>query len=113
MIKAIIISGDQATTDDAIRLTKSCCPDIIIEATARDIKNGVLIINTHQPDIIILDTFIQDGSGFELLNHFEKPDFKVLFISEYVEYAIKAIEYNAIAYLLKPLAEQKFTTSIN
>ena len=113
MVKAIIVSGDQATVDEVLMLTESCCPDISIEATARDIKNGVLIINTHQPDLIILDTFIQDGSGFELLDHFEKPDFKILFISEYVEYAIKAIEYNAISYLLKPLAEHKFTTSIN
>ena len=113
MIKAIIISGDQAATDDVVRLTKSCCPEISIESTSREIKKGVLIINTHQPDLLILDTFLTDGSGFDLLKHFEKPDFKVLFISEYIEYAIKAIEYNAIAYLLKPLVEHKFTTSIN
>jgi two-component system LytT family response regulator len=113
MIKAIIISGDQAATDDVVRLTKSCCPEISIEATSREIKKGVLVINTHQPDLLILDTFLTDGSGFDLLKHFEKPDFKVLFISEYIEYAIKAIEYNALAYLLKPLVEHKFTTSIN
>ncbi len=113
MIKAIIISGDTGTIDETMHLTQSCCPDIQIDETATDLKKGVLAINTHQPDLLILDTFLTDGSGFDLLNHFEKPDFKVLFVSEYMEYAIKAIEYNAIAYLLKPIAEQKFTTSIN
>ncbi len=113
MVKALIISGDQETAREVERLIELCCPDISVGALVGDIKNGVLEINTNQPDLLILDTFLIDGSEFDLLNHFEKPDFKVLFVSEYMEYAIKAIEYNAIAYLLKPIAEQKFTTSIN
>lgn len=113
MIKAIIISGDEQTVEEVSNLIKLSNPDIIIEATSQDIKNGVLTINKHQPDFVIIDTFLSGGSGFDLLNHFERPDFKILFISEYSEYAIKAIDYNPIAYLLKPLIENKFTESIN
>ena len=113
MIKALIISGDQQAIGQVHDLVKACCPDIRIDKTAADLKSGVLAINSFQPDLLILDTSITDGSGFELLDHFDHPDFKVLFISEYAEYAMKAIDYNAVAYLLKPLAENKFTMAVN
>ena len=58
--------------------------------------------------MVFIDTFLTDGSGFELLNHFTNPDFKTIFISEYSEYAVKAIDYGAIGYLLKPINDQKF-----
>ena len=113
MIKALIISGEKQTIEKVNDLVKACCPDIHIESTAMDLKSGVLAINSAQPDLLVLDTSLADGSGFDLLNHFDNPDFKVLFISEYMEYAIKAIDYNAVAYLMKPLAEQKFTMAVN
>jgi two-component system LytT family response regulator len=113
VIKVIVVSGDQPTIDEVSLLIGSCCPDMLVEATARDLKSGVLIINTHQPDLVMLDTSLKDGSGFELLSHFQQPDFKVIFISEYMEYAMKAIEFNALAYLLKPVDEKKFITAIN
>ncbi len=113
MIKAIIISGDRSSIEQVSTLIAASCPDIIIDATACELNKSVSILNSYQPDLLILDTFLTDGSGFDLLNHFENPDFKTIFISEYPEYAIKAIEYNASGYLLKPINEKKFTASIN
>ena len=113
MVKTIIISGDQITIRAISDLIGASCPEISIDAMTTDLKNGVHIINTNQPDLLILDTFLSDGSGFDLLNHFENPDFRVIFISEYAEYAIKAIEHNAYGYLLKPLIEKKFTAAVN
>jgi two-component system LytT family response regulator len=84
-----------------------------IISLADSLKEGLQNLNQHQPDLVILDTYLKDGSGFDLLNHFQQPDFKVIFFSEYMEYAMKAIEYNALAYLLKPLEEKKFITAIN
>jgi two-component system LytT family response regulator len=55
---------------------------------------------------------MEDGSGFDLLDHFNRPDFKIIFISDYANYAIKAIDYNAMGYLLKPLDDQKFITAV-
>ncbi len=113
MIKAVIVSGDAGASERITGLIQACCPDMEINARADSLKEGVLSLNQHQPDLVILDTFLTDGSGFDLLNHFQKPDFKVIFISEYMEYAMKAIEYNALAYLLKPVEEKKFITAIN
>ena len=107
------ISGDKKTIEQITALIVASCPDIGIDATANELKKGVSTINLYQPDLLILDTYLTDGSGFDLLNHFENPDFKIIFISEYAEYALKAIEYNASGYLLKPINEKKLTTSVN
>jgi two-component system, LytTR family, response regulator len=112
-IKAIVISGDQSAVSTASALIGSCCPDIFVFATASTQKEAISLINTNQADLVILDTYLKDGSGFELLNHFQKPDFKIIFISEYAEYAIRAFDYNALGYVLKPIQEQKLIIALN
>lgn len=108
MIKTIVLSGDGNIIEKVKNLIQSFCPSIQLDAGAGDLKTGISHINQYQPDLVFIDTFLTDGSGFELLNHFASPDFKTIFISEYSEYAIKAIDYGAIGYLLKPVNDQKF-----
>jgi two-component system, LytTR family, response regulator len=112
-IKAIVISGDQSAVSTSSALIGSCCPDIFVFATASTQKEAINLINSNQADLVILDTYLKDGSGFELLNHFQKPDFKIIFISEYAEYAIRAFDYNALGYVLKPIQEQKLIIALN
>jgi len=113
MINAIIISADQIACEKIISLLNSCSSDINIIASTDIIKTGILEINNHQPDIVILDTFLLDGSSFDLLNHFQNPDFRIIFISEYADYAIKAFDFNAIGYVLKPINDQKFIAAVS
>ena len=108
MIKAIVISGDGNIVEKVKNLIQSFCPAMQLDAGSGDLKTGISQINQYQPDLVFIDTFLADGSGFELLNHFTNPDFKIIFISEYNEYAIKAIDYGAIGYLIKPVNDQKF-----
>jgi len=113
LITAIVISGDKLSVNQIIDLLKSFDTSINIIASAEDIKTGIREINNQTPDIVILDTFLKDGSGFELLKHFQNPDFRIIFISEYAEYAIKAFDYNAIGYVVKPVNDQKFISSVS
>ena len=108
MIKAVIISGDDNIVEKVKSLIQSVSPAIQLEAGFGDLKTGISQINRHQPDLVYIDTFLTDSSGFELLKQFSNPDFKTIFISEYAEYAVKAIEYGAIGYLLKPINDHKF-----
>ena len=112
MIKAIIISGDDNIIEQVKKLVQSFCPSVRIEAGSGEIKMGISLINQHHPDLVFIDTFHTDGSGFELLNHFTYPDFKTIIISEYAEYAVKAIDYGASGYLLKPINDQKFIAAV-
>jgi len=112
MINAIIISGDKNSIEQVNNLVQSFCPSIQLEAGSGDMKTGISLINQQQPDVVFIDTFLTDGSGFELLNQFTYPDFKTIIISEYAEYAVKAIDYGVSGYLLKPINDQKFIAAV-
>lgn len=113
MIKTLIISADKEAVTHIRRMIQDCCPDISIIATSENQKEAIHRINLNQADLVILDTYLSDGSGFELLSHFRKPDFRIIFISEYTEYAIRAFDYGATGYIVKPIQEQKFITTVN
>ena len=67
----------------------------------------------EKPDLIILDTKLTDGNGFELLKHFESCFFKIIFISTHIEYALKAIKFNAVDFLLKPPDPDELIQALN
>jgi two-component system LytT family response regulator len=112
MIKAIVILDDFRTLEMITGTVKTYIPNVEIVARANDVKSGIGAINENEPDLILIDIRLKDGSGFELIDHFGKPDFKVIFLSSYADYAIKAIKYNAIDYLLKPLKEEDLAQAI-
>ncbi len=91
MVKAIVIENDSHVRDLIIKTIESLCPNVGIISEATDIKTGIGAINEHEPDLVLLDIKLKDGSGFELVDHFNPPDFRVIFFSSYPDYAIKAI----------------------
>ncbi|MCB2222365.1 MAG: LytTR family DNA-binding domain-containing protein [Bacteroidetes bacterium] len=113
MIKLIIIDDEPMVSELIARTIESYCPNVTIAAVAESVKSGVSSINEHNPDLIILDVKMPDGSGFDLLKHFDKPDFKVIFISGYMEYAIKGYKFGAIDYILKPIDAEELSLAIN
>jgi two-component system LytT family response regulator len=113
MITAIIIDDDPMTVEFISQTIASLCPNVNIVAKANDVRSGVSAINEFNPDLVLLDIKMPDGSGFDLIKHFDKPDFKVIFISGYIEYAIKGYQYNAIDYILKPIDREKLACAVN
>ncbi len=87
-------------------------PNVSIVSQAHDMKSGISAINEFEPDLVFLDIKLKDGSGFELIDHFNPPCFKTIFFSSYSDYAIKAIKYNAIDYILKPVKEEGLAQAI-
>lgn len=113
MIRAIIVD-DEPFSNELIRKTVEVyCPNVTVVATADSVKTGVAAINEHEPDLVLLDIKMPDGSGFDLIKHFNKPDFKVIFISGYMEYAIKGYKFGAIDYLIKPIDKEALALAIN
>ena len=113
MIKTIIISGRQQEQDQVAAIVGACCPNLSVVARTDGVREGVGLINEHSPDLVILDTKLKDGSGFDLVRHFDKPDFKIIFLSASMDYAIKAIKFSAVDYILKPIDEEELTLAIN
>ncbi len=113
MIKAVVIVQDTDALQQTTATFASMCTNVEIAGYCDSIAMGIALINTHQPDLVILEVQLADGSGFDLLKHFESPDFKIIVISSYMEYAVKAIKYNCVDYLLKPLDAEELVTAVN
>jgi two-component system, LytTR family, response regulator len=112
MIKAIAILDDKRALEMISGYIKTDILNIEVVAVANNVKSGIAAINENEPDFVLLDIRLKDGSGFELIDHFGKPDFKIIFVSDHSDYAIKAIKYNAIYYLLKPINLEELAQAI-
>jgi two-component system LytT family response regulator len=78
-------------------------PEIKILTTANSGRDGLEKIATHKPDLVFLDVEMVDMTGFEMLAQLSDIKFQVIFITSYSHYAIRAIRFNALDYLLKPI----------
>lgn len=70
---------------------------------ADGVATGVEKINAFQPDVVLLDVEMNDGTGFDLLKQIPNPSFQLIFTTAHNQYAIQAFKFSAMDYLLKPV----------
>ncbi|MCB9232012.1 MAG: response regulator transcription factor [Bacteroidia bacterium] len=102
-IRSIIVEDEQDNRLNLKVMLQSYCPNIEVVAEAENVAEGLKTIRQYQPELVFLDVEMPDGSGFDLLARVGKPDFRVIFVTAYSQYAIKAIKFNAMDYILKPI----------
>ena len=112
MLKTIIIDDEPDAIESLSVLLSDFIDGIDIVDSAEGIDAGHELINKVQPQLVFLDINMKDGTGFDLLNRFEKIPFQVIFVTAYDQYAIKAFKYAAIDYLLKPIDLQELRSSV-
>lgn len=112
MVKAIIIEDEKMSRETLRRLLEKYCPTVEVVAEADGYRKGMEEIRKYHPDVIFLDIQMPDGSGFRLLEELEDIDFEVIFTTAFDQFAIKAIKYSALDYLLKPIIPQELTEAI-
>lgn len=103
MLRAIVVDDIETIRKKNIAIIKSSCPNISIIGQADSVESGVKLIQQLSPDIVFLDVEMPDGTGFDLLQKLKPIQFKVIFITGYEDFAIRAFRFSAIDYLLKPL----------
>ncbi len=103
MLRAIIIDDVETIRKKNIALIQANCPSINIIGQADGVNTGIQLIRQLLPDLIFLDVEMPDGTGFDLLQQLMPFTFKVIFITGYEDFAIRAFRFSAIDYLLKPL----------
>lgn len=106
MIRAIIIDDEQEGRNTIFNILNNFCENITIVAQAENVAEGVNMMNTQKPDVVFLDIQMPDGTGFDLLEKIEKVEFQVIFVTAYDQYALKAIKFSALDYILKPVDPQ-------
>ena len=103
-LKALIIDDQQKHHEALAKKLQTFCPNVQLVGDAFSVQEALPLIEEGEPDIIFLDIEMPTGNGFTLFDHFDEPPFEVIFTTAYDEYAINAIKYAALDYLMKPVS---------
>ncbi|MBK9274945.1 MAG: response regulator transcription factor [Flavobacteriales bacterium] len=113
MISALLIDDEaQARAHLRARLA-GVAPEVHLRDEAANITDGAALIATHRPRLVLLDVEMPGGDGFELLRRLGRWDFDVIFTTAHQHYAIQAIRFSALDYLLKPVQSDELRAAID
>lgn len=112
MTKVLIIDDEESTVNVLTMLLRTHVPQVTEIHGALGSSQGFHLIGTVQPDLVFLDVEMPVMTGFQLLEKFPDHTFEVIFITAYDHYAIKAIKYSALDYLLKPVDAAELQTAV-
>jgi two-component system LytT family response regulator len=113
MIKAVLIDDEMHCLDTLNMLISDYCPTVQVSARCLSGKKGLEAIEKIKPDLIFLDIEMPLMNGFELLENFGQIPFSVIFTTGYDQYAIKAIRFSALDYLLKPIDPKELVGAVH
>lgn len=106
-----IIVDDERLAIKGIELLLVDHPGIEIVGTAGTIDDAVKLVERHDPDLIFLDIQLQGETGFDLFERTQVST-KIIFVTAYDAFAVRAFEINALDYLLKPVARERFNLAM-
>ncbi|MCH8331218.1 MAG: response regulator transcription factor [Bacteroidetes bacterium] len=113
MLRTVIIDDEKKGRETLTNLVKENCQNVEIAATAGSKDEGIAAINQHKPDFIFLDIEMPGGSGFKLLKELDDVKPPVIFVTAYDHYAIKAIKFSALDYILKPVDADELRNAVS
>jgi two-component system, LytTR family, response regulator len=110
----LIIDDESKARSLLTTILKEYCNEIFFIHVASDLLEGVEIIRNNKIDVLFLDIEMPQHSGLELFDFIpvDSVNFEIIFTTAYSDYAIKAFEFSAIDYLLKPLRPNKVLEAI-
>jgi two-component system, LytTR family, response regulator len=113
MINAVIIDDEQNNIESLQTLLRQFCPTVFVSGTATNAKEGIACIKKHCPQLVFLDIEMPFGNAFTLLEKLMPVDFEVIFVTAFEQYALKAIKYVALDYILKPVSFEELCTAVD
>ena len=112
MLKTVIIDDDHVSRMILRDMLGKFLDNIEILGEAGTVAEGVKLIESTDPELVLLDISMPDGTGFDLLDKLKSINFKLIFITAYSEFAVKAFKYSAFDYIIKPLNVDELTKAI-
>ena len=103
MIKVVIIDDESKARENLKAFLQRSEIKLAVIGEANNIKDGYELIQEAKPDLVFLDVEMPGGTGFDLLSRFDGLHFEVIFVTAYNDYALKAIEFAAMGYVMKPI----------
>jgi two-component system LytT family response regulator len=108
----VIVDDEQDAVNFIRSIINEYIPALEVVGTANSAKEGVSVIIKNQPEIVFLDVEMPHGNGFTLLEQFPEKTFDVVFVTAFNHYAIQAIKFSAVDYILKPINIKSFIDSV-
>jgi two-component system LytT family response regulator len=112
MLNAIIVEDEKNSRELLKNLLGTYCPDVKLLHAAGSIDEALIWIKREKPDLLFLDIELQSGTSFDLLNQLEDKNFEVIFTTAFEQYAIKAIKFSSLDYLLKPIDPEELMAAV-
>ena len=111
-MRTLIIDDESRARTTLRNFIGRYAPDLEVVGEAESVSDGVQLIRQATPDLIFLDVQMQDGTGFDLLDMLPSTDFRIIFVTAYDEFALKAFRVKALDYLLKPISPREFMEAV-
>ncbi|MCK5822307.1 MAG: response regulator transcription factor [Bacteroidales bacterium] len=113
LIHAVLVEDEDNSLEALEILLNKYCPDVQIDGRAQSVEEAIQTIDDVKPELIFLDIALPDGQGFEVLEGVEHTKFEVIFTTAYDQYALKAFEFSALDYLLKPINAEQLKQAVD
>jgi two-component system LytT family response regulator len=111
MIKAIVVDDEPYCCETITTLLEESS-DVEIVAVCYNAADALNAIRQYSPDLVFLDVEMPKMNGFEMLEQIPSVNFEIIFTTSYDQYALKAIRFSAIDYLLKPVDEEELKQAV-
>jgi two-component system LytT family response regulator len=112
MIRSVIIDDEPHAAQVLQILLEKHCPEITVAAIFHAAKEAEKMVPAINPQLVFLDIEMPHMNGFELLEKLAPVNFQIIFTTSYDQYAIKAIRFSALDYLLKPVDPQELKAAV-
>jgi len=112
-LKTIVVDDEMPSREALATYIRDFCPDVEIVAECDSVKSAFKAIQEFQPQLVFLDIEMPNGNGFDLLQLFKNPSFKVIFVTAFSDYAIRAFRFSATDYLLKPVKVDELIEAVD
>jgi len=112
VVRALIIDDEESAVNVVRFLLQKYVNEITEIYTAVGAEEGLRSLQQYRPQLVFLDVEMPLMSGFQLLEKFPDQPFEVIFITAYDHYAVKAIRYSALDYLLKPIDTEELKIAV-
>jgi two-component system LytT family response regulator len=113
MIKSILIDDEVHCLDTLNILLNDYCPEVQVMEQCLSAKQAIAAIQKHEPALVFLDIEMPSMNAFEMLEQFDEIRFSIVFTTGYDQYAIKAIRFSALDYLLKPIDPKELVAAVH
>ena len=110
-LKAIIVD-DEPYCCEALATLLEDLPEVEVRAICNNAVEALNAIKKYSPDLVFLDVEMPKMNGFEMLEQLPSINFEIIFTTSYDQYALKAIRFSAIDYLLKPVDSEELQKAV-